>query len=58
MCIIASRICEIVFLKTMYKQENKKRAGIVANWEESDFAAEAMPMLKKGDQKHSKMYRT
>lgn len=58
MGIMAFGICGLVFLKFMYKRENKARAATISTWEESDFAAEAMSEEKRGDQKRTFMYGT
>ncbi|KAF2017894.1 MFS general substrate transporter [Aaosphaeria arxii CBS 175.79] len=58
MVIMASGICGLVFLKIMYKLENKKRAAIISNWDENDFAAEALSEERRGDQRRTFMYGT
>jgi hypothetical protein len=58
MVIMAAGICGLVFLKFMFKRENKKRARIIALWDEADFAAEAASVERRGDQRRTFMYGT
>ncbi|KAL2875602.1 hypothetical protein SGCOL_009219 [Colletotrichum sp. CLE4] len=56
MIIMACGICGLVFLKHLYKMENKKRADEIACWDEAQFTAEAVCRERRGDQKHTFMY--
>jgi hypothetical protein len=48
----------LVFLKIMYKRENKRRAKEIASWAEEQFIAEANSIQRRGDQKRTFMYGT
>ncbi|KAH8653867.1 major facilitator superfamily domain-containing protein [Xylariales sp. PMI_506] len=46
----------LIFLRIMYKLENKKRAAEIADWDESQFLAEAASEERRGDQRRTFMY--
>ncbi|KAF6793454.1 allantoate transport protein [Colletotrichum sojae] len=56
MIIMACGIFGLVFLKYMYRLENKKRAREIATWDEAQFAAEAVSEERRGDQRLTFMY--
>ncbi|KAI9148221.1 putative transporter [Paramyrothecium foliicola] len=51
--IMACGICGLVFIKFMYRLENKKRAREIANWDDADFTAEAASTERRGDQRRT-----
>jgi hypothetical protein len=55
-CIMAAGACGLIFLRVMYMWENKKRANLIAQWDEADFAAEAASEQRRGDQRRTFMY--
>jgi hypothetical protein len=56
MIIMACGCCGLGFLNLMYRRENRARAREIANWDESDFAAEAASQKRRGDQKRMFIY--
>ncbi|TDZ28800.1 Major facilitator-type transporter hxnP [Colletotrichum spinosum] len=56
MIIMACGICGLLFLKYMYRLENKKRAREIRTWDETQFAAEATSVERRGDQRRTFMY--
>jgi hypothetical protein len=54
--IMAAGALGLVFIRVMYKIENKKRAAEIADWDESQFAAEAASTERRGDQRRTFMY--
>lgn len=58
MCLMAFGMCGLMFVKTMYIRENKRRARVIETWDEQHFTAEAASTERRGDQKHTFMYGT
>ncbi|KAI6889627.1 hypothetical protein KC359_g291 [Hortaea werneckii] len=58
MCLMAFGMCGLMFVKTMYIRENKRRARVIETWDEQHFAAEAVSTERRGDQKRTFMYGT
>jgi hypothetical protein len=56
MITMACGICGLVFLKYMYRLENKNRARETANWDGAQFAAEEISTKRRGDQKRTFIY--
>lgn len=54
--IMASGALGLVFIRFMYKRENKKRAEEISQWDEADFAAETASIARRGDQRKTFMY--
>lgn len=54
--IMAVGAVGLVFIRFMYRLENKKRAAKIANWDEADFGAEAASTERRGDQRQTFMY--
>ncbi|KAF7532239.1 hypothetical protein G7054_g8140 [Neopestalotiopsis clavispora] len=54
--IMASGALGLVFIRLMYKRENKKRAEEISQWDEVDFAAETASIARRGDQRKTFMY--
>lgn len=53
---MASGALGLVFIRFMYKWENKKRSTEITQWDESDFAAESTSTDRRGDQRRIFMY--
>lgn len=56
MAIMAFGACGLMFIRFMYKLENKKRAREIESWTEQDFANEAASEIRRGDQRRTFMY--
>ncbi|KAL0930162.1 allantoate transport protein [Colletotrichum truncatum] len=56
MIIMACGICGLLFLKYMYRLENRKRAREVATWDETQFSEEAVSEERRGDQRRTFVY--
>lgn len=46
----------LVLIRTLYIIENKKRSREIADWDEDQFADEAISQERRGDQRKTFMY--